>query len=283
MSPGHFSSLLSRIGALSSREMFGILDAAEAAFRESPKLVRITSNPQLSICGDIHGQYEDLRKLFRINGAPSKSNRYLFNGDFVDRGKNSVGCVLTLFLHKLIEPDSMYLNRGNHEMIEMNSYYGFKQEVGNAELFQRFNEVFELLPTAHIINEEIFVVHGGLPKKPDLVEKMVADDAYKNELLWNDPCDENGVHPNPRGRGVYRFGPDVTETFLRLNKLKTLVRSHEVVQGGYEVTQNGRCITVFSAANYTGYYRNKGGFLIVDSEGNITPHSFSSDVGTSRL
>ena len=277
-------SMLGRVDALSAEETMAVLDAYENAFRQSKKLVRLNV-PQLTICGDVHGQWRDMQRIFEINGEPSESNPYLFNGDFVDRGPNSRECILTLLLHKLIDERSMFLNRGNHELIEMNAYYGFRKELRNDSLFKRFNEVFSLLPVAHVVNDSLFVVHGGLPRKPASLDEISATSSSSqlyHELLWNDPCDSDGVHANPRGDGVYRFGPDITEAFLKSNKLNTLVRSHEMVEAGFEYSQHGKCVTVFSAPNYAGYYRNRGGFLRINSRGEIDPKSFTAAL-TSKL
>lgn len=272
--------MLKRVNSLSRNETMTVLDSAESLLTStsSKKLHRLTV-PHLTICGDIHGQFSDLERIFALNGVPAKQNPYLFNGDFVDRGPNSRACITTLLLHKLVEPESIFLNRGNHELIEMNAYYGFRKELQDDVLFKRFNQIFDLLPIAHVVNESVFVVHGGLPRKPASlaeIDACTSSSSLYHELLWNDPCDTDGIHPNPRGDGVFRFGPDITAKFLKQNHLTHLVRSHEMVESGVEISQSGKCVTVFSAPNYAGYYRNKGGFLCLDGNGTITPHSFTA-------
>ena len=269
---------------LTTEESLSVLSASEALFTPRTSLVRLSA-PKMTICGDVHGQFSDLMKIFSLNGSPSPDNPYLFNGDFVDRGTNSVGCILTLLLHKLIHPTGMHLNRGNHELVEMNSYYGFRKEVGNDVVFKKFNEVFASLPIAHIVNDSVFVVHGGLPRKCVTLEEIsrsTPDSSLYHELLWNDPCDTDGIHPNPRGDGVFRFGPDITRTFLDRNKLQYIVRSHEMVNDGFEWSQNGKCCTVFSAPNYAGHFRNKGAWLSVDADGNLSGTAFSGEVQSTR-
>ena len=268
-------NLLSRVHSLTRDEVIEVIDKSAIRFHARQKLVRLPFPDQnLTICGDIHGQYSDLAEIFRRNGLPdSKSNPYLFNGDFVDRGPDSKGCILTLLLWGLADPGSVHLNRGNHERIDMNFYYGFRKELNDDDLFVRFNKLFDYLPTAHVIGEKIFVVHGGLARKNFLLAEM--ENMSQNELLWNDPSEQPGISSNPRGEGVYRFGPDVTEEFLKTNNLDLLVRSHEMVQQGYEYSQNGKCVTVFSASNYTGRFNNKGAYLTVSNTGEVTPHTFS--------
>lgn len=104
-----------------------ILIDIDAYFRKQPSLISIhvPENSKFTICGDIHGQFYDLMNIFKINGLPSPSNPYLFNGDFVDRGSFSVECIFTLFGFKLLYPDNFFLSRGNHESFNMNLSYGF--------------------------------------------------------------------------------------------------------------------------------------------------------------
>ena len=266
--------LLSRVHSLTRDEVIEVIDHSAMRFKGKDRLVRLPlPKPKLTICGDIHGQYRDLQKIFEMNGLPdSRTNPYLFNGDFVDRGPDSKGCILTLLLWGLADPGSVLLNKGNHELMEMNAYYGFRKELQDEDLWVRFNKLFELLPIAHVVGDKIFVVHGGLPRK-DMALSRVLD--VEHELLWNDPSEKPGITMNPRGPGVFRFGPDITERFLRRNKLDLLVRSHEMVENGFEYSQNGKCVTVFSASYYGGHFRNKGAYLSVDESGTVTTSTFS--------
>ena len=68
----------------------------------------------MTICGDVHGQYYDLYNIFKLNGNPAEKNKYLFNGDFVDRGSFSVECMLTFVAWKCANIDFLHLTRGNH-------------------------------------------------------------------------------------------------------------------------------------------------------------------------
>ena len=169
----------------------------------------------------------------------------------------------------------MLLNRGNHELAEMNAHYGFKGELRDDGLFRAFNSLFDLLPVGHVIGEKIFCVHGGIPKDPVLLSGDV--ERFRDELLWNDPSEKSGISSSPRGYGIYRFGPDITQRFLDINNLDLVVRSHEMVHEGYRISQDGKCVTVFSASNYAGYYNNKGAYLHIAPDLTWTGHSFNSD------
>uniref|UniRef100_A0A6Q2XJ05 Serine/threonine-protein phosphatase n=1 Tax=Esox lucius TaxID=8010 RepID=A0A6Q2XJ05_ESOLU len=243
-------------------------------FKDQKKLHRKCAyqNEKITICGDTHGQFYDLLNIFELNGLPSDSNPYLFNGDFVDRGSFSLEVILTLFGFKLLLPDSFYLLRGNHETDNMNQMYGFEGEVKakyTAQMFQLFSEVFQWLPLAQCINNKVLVMHGGLFSEDGVTlddlrkidrNRQPPDSGPMCDLLWSDPQPQNGRSVSKRGVSC-QFGPDVTERFLNQNKLDYIVRSHEVKAEGYEVTHSGKCITVFSAPNYCDQMGNKGAYI----------------------
>ncbi|KAI5642835.1 calcineurin-like phosphoesterase domain-containing protein [Phthorimaea operculella] len=210
--------------------------------------------------------------IFKLNGLPSETNPYLFNGDFVDRGSFSVECIFTLFSFKLLFPDHFYMSRGNHETVDMNRMYGFRGEVTskyNNQMADLFTEVYNWLPLAHCINNRVLVMHGGLFSKDDVTlddirrvdrNKQPPEDGIMCELLWSDPQPMMGRAPSKRGVGC-QFGPDVTANFLARNGLDYIIRSHEVKNDGYEIAHDGKCITVFSAPNYCDTMGNLGAFI----------------------
>uniref|UniRef100_A0A1B0CSV4 protein-serine/threonine phosphatase n=1 Tax=Lutzomyia longipalpis TaxID=7200 RepID=A0A1B0CSV4_LUTLO len=146
---------------------YKILCDVDEYFRKQPSLVdiRVPPSQKFTICGDIHGQFFDLMNIFKINGLPSESNPYLFNGDFVDRGSFSIECIFTLFGFKLLYPDHFFLARGNHESVTMNQMYGFTGEVVakySSTMSDMFTQVYNWLPLCHCINDRVLVMHGGL-------------------------------------------------------------------------------------------------------------------------
>ena len=235
-----------------------------------------SATPRVTVCGDTHGQFYDVLNIFAINGFPSASNPYLFNGDFVDRGSFSVEVILTLLLFKISCPRCVFMTRGNHETKNMNRIYGFEGEVKakyDDKMFQLFLEVFCHMPVAAVIGGKVFVTHGGLPTD----DKVMLDDIRKikrgteppeaglmSDLLWSDPQPFEGKSASKRGVG-FSFGPDITEAFLKRNNLELLVRSHEVKDEGYLVEHGGKTITVFSAPNYCDTMGNKGAFIHFDA------------------
>lgn len=245
--------------------------------RETLVYVTVPANEHITVCGDVHGQFYDFLNIFSLNGYPSESNPYLFNGDFVDRGSFSLEVVVALFAWKALYPNHVHLARGNHETKAMNKIYGFQAEVKakyNDTLYELFSELFCWLPLAHCLNNKVFVCHGGLFSKDGVRLNEIAkvnrvkepdDTGLMSELLWSDPQPLPGRAPSKRGVAL-SFGPDVTEEFLKANHLELVIRSHEVKPNGYEVAHNGKCVTVFSAPNYCDQMGNKGAFVRFDSQ-----------------
>ncbi|CAF4867640.1 unnamed protein product [Pieris macdunnoughi] len=264
---------------LHKKYAYKILIDVKAYLQKQPSLVdiKVEDDKKFTVCGDIHGQYYDLMNIFKLNGLPSESNPYLFNGDFVDRGSFSVECIFTLFSFKLLYPDHFFMSRGNHETLDMNRVYGFRGEVTSkysSQMADLFTEVYHWLPLAHCINSRVIVMHGGLFSKDDITlddirkverNREPPEDGIMCELLWSDPQPMEGRSPSRRGVGC-QFGPDVTAAFLKTNKLDYVIRSHEVKNDGYEVAHDGMCITVFSAPNYCDTMGNLGAFITMNGK-----------------
>ncbi|RCK67354.1 Serine/threonine-protein phosphatase T [Candida viswanathii] len=237
----------------------------------------IIGGKKLTVVGDTHGQFYDLLNLFTKFGHVSKDHVFLFNGDFVDRGSWSCEVALYLYVLKILYPTSIFINRGNHETSDMNKTYGFTDECEykySKKIFEAFTESFGALPLASLINREYLCMHGGLfsndkvtladiksiNRFPTNGSTQPPKEGLAMELLWTDPQEVNGRSPSKRGIGM-QFGPDVTERFCLNNKIRKILRSHEVRMGGVEEEQKGRLITVFSAPNYCDSTGNLGGIV----------------------
>ncbi|XP_062109321.1 serine/threonine-protein phosphatase PP1 isozyme 3-like [Humulus lupulus] len=257
---------------LSETEIKQLCFVSRDIFLRQPILLELEA--PVKICGDIHGQYSDLLRLFEYGGLPPRSN-YLFLGDYVDRGKQSLETICLLLAYKIKYPENFFLLRGNHECASINRIYGFYDECKrrfNVRLWRIFTDCFNCLPVAALIDEKILCMHGGL--SPDLnnlnqvrmIQRPtdVPEHGLLCDLLWSDPSkDIQGWGPNERGVS-FTFGADRVTEFLRKQDLDLICRAHQVVEDGYEFFANRKLVTLFSAPNYCGEFDNAGAMMSVD-------------------
>lgn len=110
---------------LKEEELIALCVASREVFLEQPALLRLAG--PVTICGDVHGQFYDLLRVFDYGGFPPETN-YLFLGDYVDRGKQNLETICLLLAFKVKYPDNFFLLRGNHESDGINRIYGFYDE-----------------------------------------------------------------------------------------------------------------------------------------------------------
>ncbi|CAE7937256.1 ppp1cc-b [Symbiodinium necroappetens] len=228
----------------------------------------------MNICGDVHGQFHDLLRMFEYGGFPPNSN-YLFLGDYVDRGKQSLETIVLLFAYKALHPENFFLLRGNHESASITRIYGFYDECKrrfNIKLWKSFCDVFNCLPVSALVDEKVMCMHGGLSPELqhfDQIRKIVRptdvpDSGLICDLLWSDP-DRDYVGWAENDRGVsYVFGTDVVAAFLKRYNLDLVCRAHQVVEDGYEFFGKRNLVTLFSAPNYCGEFDNAGAMMTLD-------------------
>mmetsp|Transcript_58119 Transcript_58119/g.126232 ORF Transcript_58119/g.126232 Transcript_58119/m.126232 type:complete len:325 (-) Transcript_58119:207-1181(-) len=258
---------------LAEAEIRWLCTSAREVFMSQPVLLELEA--PIKICGDLHGQYFDLLRLFEYGGFPPDSN-YLFLGDYVDRGKQSLETICLLLAYKIKYQENFFLLRGNHECASINRIYGFYDECKrrySVKLWKTFTDCFNCLPVAAVVDEKILCMHGGL--SPDLKQLSqisrivrptdVPDQGLLCDLLWSDPDkDVAGWGENDRGVS-YTFGADVVGEFLEKHDLDLVCRAHQVVEDGYEFFARRQLVTVFSAPNYCGEFDNAGAMMSVDA------------------
>ena len=198
----------------------------------------------ITVCGDIHGQFEDLLEIFDVGGEVPETN-YIFLGDFVDRGYNSVETFIFLLTLKIKYPNRITLLRGNHESRQITQAYGFYEECqrkyGSVNVWRMCTDIFDLFQLAAVIENKVFCVHGGLSPHVSLIDDIrkldrkqeVPRDGPMSDILWSDPDKEVKTYGySPRGAG-YLFGEEDVAKFNRDNNI-----------------DNDRLVTVWSAPNY---------------------------------
>uniref|UniRef100_A0A914W0W6 Serine/threonine-protein phosphatase n=1 Tax=Plectus sambesii TaxID=2011161 RepID=A0A914W0W6_9BILA len=253
-------------------ELKTLCAVARDLFLKQPMLLELAA--PLKIAGDVHGQYVDLLRLFELGGYPPASN-YLFLGDYVDRGKQSIETIVLLLAYKLKYPNNFFLLRGNHEVANLNRIYGFYDECKrrfSTKLWKLFQDVFNCMPVAALVDSKIFCCHGGLSPSLRTLEQVkrlprpadVNETGLLCDILWSDP-DPEILGWGASDRGVsYVFGADVLGSFLTKMDLDLVVRGHQVVEDGYEFFARRGLVTIFSAPNYCGEFDNAGALMAVD-------------------
>ncbi|CAL1695740.1 unnamed protein product [Somion occarium] len=258
-----YTGKVSKSLCIKNAEIVSICQTAREVFLSQPTLIELS--PPVKIVGDVHGQYSDLIRLFEMCGFPPAAN-YLFLGDYVDRGKQSLETILLLLCYKIKYPENFFLLRGNHECANVTRVYGFYDECKrrcNIKTWKTFIDVFNCLPIAAIVASKIFCVHGGLSPSLHTMDDIkriqrptdVPDYGLLNDLLWSDPSD-TAADWEDNERGVsYCFGKAIINDFLIRYDMDLICRAHMVVEDGYEFWNERTLVTVFSAPNYCGVFR----------------------------
>ncbi|MEM2729995.1 MAG: metallophosphoesterase [Candidatus Korarchaeum sp.] len=254
---------------LDFEEVMVLLDEAERKLHGEPQLVRLKG--KTSFIGDTHGDFDVSTRA--ISKFLNEGYNVVFLGDYVDRGDKQLENVNYLIANHLKE-DKVILLRGNHESPAVNISYGFMEALYHTYgsewpyVYIRYNEALSNLPYAALV-DGILAVHGGiaeglrsLKQIASLRKKdMIPSDRIAFQILWNDPSesiDRFGENLS-RGGGVKYYGRAALEDFLRENKLRVIIRSHEAYPDGYKMLFRGetgieglehKLISIFSCSYY---------------------------------
>ncbi|CAG8629914.1 17992_t:CDS:10, partial [Cetraspora pellucida] len=290
-----------REGRITEEQALFIIHKGTELLKQEPNLLEVDA--PITVCGDIHGQYYDLMKLFEVGGNPAET-RYLFLGDYVDRGYFSIECVLYLWALKIWYPNTLFLLRGNHECRHLTDYFTFKLECKHKyseKVYDACMESFCALPLAAIMNKQFLCIHGGLSPDLNTLDDLRDIDRFREppthglmcDLLWADPLEEFGqektnecfIHNHVRGCS-YFFSYHAACNFLEKNGLLSIIRAHEAQDAGYRMYRKTKTtgfpsvMTIFSAPNYLDVYNNKAAVLKYENnvmnirQFNYTPHPY---------
>ncbi|TIA77829.1 hypothetical protein E3P98_04075 [Wallemia ichthyophaga] len=274
-----------REGRLHDHQALFILHQATEILKNEPNLLNVDA--PITVCGDIHGQYFDLMKLFEVGGNPADT-RYLFLGDYVDRGYFSIECVLYLWSLKIWYPNTLFLLREcKHKYSE--------------SIYDACMDSFCALPLAAIMNKQFLCIHGGLSPELNTLDDLRRIDRFREppthglmcDILWADPLEDFGnekssdafMHNHVRGCS-YFFTYTAACQFLERNNLLSIIRAHEAQDAGYRMYRKTKTtgfpsvMTIFSAPNYLDVYNNKAAVLKYENnvmnirQFNCTPHPY---------
>ena len=266
---------LKELKCLSEEELKQLCEKAKEIFIEESNVQNVSA--PVIICGDIHGQIYDLIELFK-KGGEIPNSRYVFMGDYVDRGYNGVEVLELLLALKVKYPEHITLLRGNHESRQICFAYGFYEEItrkyGNANAWEYFTDLFDYLPLAALVEGKIFCVHGGLSPLISTVDQIrlinrkmeIPREGVFCELMWSDPDDIETWIISCRGAG-WIYGWKVVDEFTHINGLELICRAHQLVMEGFKYWfQNKNLCTVWSAPNYCYRCGNRASILKLDSD-----------------
>ena len=259
-----------------------ICEKVREVFAAEDNVVNVTS--PVTVAGDTHGQFHDLLELFKTGGEVP-GTKYVFLGDYVDRGHHSVQVITLLLLIKIEHPENIILLRGNHEARAQTQVFGFYDECllkyGDSKVWCLFTSTFDFMPVAAVIDSRLFCAHGGISPSAVHLDDLRKQERFSElpftgplaDIAWSDPEeDHSGWRESPRGAG-YTFGEDAVDTWNQTNGLEGIVRAHQMVYEGFFWHHSRKTLTLFSAPNYM--YRAGNTAAVLQLETNFEQFHFN--------
>lgn len=262
-----------RLPVVPSDTIRELVRTAKNLFAAEPNTLKVSL--PVTVIGDLHGHILDLFRILGELGFPP-DRKYLFLGDFIDRGDFSTETITIILLLKVLYPEHVFLIRGNHEFAEAcvdhSSFFSELYSLYTSDsLKSEFFEMFSFMPLAANVEDYALAVHGGIGPSLFLATHLNSlrrplekfEPKLLEELLWSDPSNEvPDLGPSTRGLGCV-FGVNTAKSFLSRNDFSILVRGHQCVNEGVSLSLDCRVITVFSASNYCGDCCNNAGALVL--------------------
>jgi len=216
------------------------------------KLVELSPKGIFVFVGDTHGDLYTSKKI--IEKYAGKGVRFVFLGDYVNRGYFSRGNINFLLSQREKHPRKVYLEQGNHEGHLVQDSEGYLVgRVDPADFWkkltpreaEKYDEIFRGFPLAISIGN-IIATHSALPRVSELSDINNIKDGDKNwgRMVWLDVAD-NTYYPTHR-RGCIRTS-EFNSKMARFGK-DVLIRSHD--WEAPESMFNGRCLTLFTSRCY---------------------------------
>ena len=244
----------------------------QQAFMKEAPLLELEA--PLVICGTLVGCMDQLRHIFSTCGDPP-SSKYLFLGNYVNRGKNSIDTLTLLLLYKRAYPDQVYLLRGKQETASISRLYGLFDECKrklDRWTWKNFIEMFNCMPFAALIQGRILCVPSGLSPYLKLEQLRsirrpcdVSDEGLLCDLLWAFfDADCRSWEEGDQSIQL-SYGPDVLEQFLQQTQLERIICSARVLEEGHQSFQD-KLVELFSASNYCNEFGNAGAVLLLDEK-----------------
>lgn len=265
-------------------EIRWVCSTSTKIFLDEPTVIDINS-PAI-VVGDVHGQIEAVFHIFDKFGSPKK-NRYVFLGDYVDRGPKSLYTLIFLLAIKIKHGKDFHMIRGNHEDVNVSKQYQFRDEVINTyhspDLMNDFDSVFTSIPLGVLINNTILCIHGGLGPAVRTVDTLreikrpfiLTDQDPMYDIVWADPQKNIEDWGNGRRATSCSFGVTPLLEFFERSNITGMIRGHECVKEGYlySLGEDVNFVTLFSAPNY-GNTQNKAAVLLIDEDGKYNFQTF---------